>query len=58
METVGELLKAIRKNTDTDFVKVSGTPKRCVLNNYWDLVDIPGMLLKSMLEIKKNTMYL
>lgn len=42
METVGELLKVIRKNTDTDFVKVSGTPKRCVLNEVYDLVNVPG----------------
>lgn len=42
METVGELLEVIRKNTDTDFVKVSGTPKRCVLNQCYDLVNISG----------------
>lgn len=42
METVGELLEVIRKNTDTDFVKVSGTPKRCVLKNVYDLVNISG----------------
>lgn len=46
METVGELLKAIRKNTDTDFVKVSGTPKRCVLNKVDDLVNVPGYFVE------------
>lgn len=46
METVEELLKIIRKNTDTDFVKVSGTPKRCVLKNVYDLVDVPGYFVE------------
>ena len=46
METVGELLKVIRKNTDTDFVKVSGTPKRCVLNEVYDLVNVPGYVVE------------
>ena len=46
METVGELLKVIRKNTDTDFVKVSGTPKRCVLNEVYDLVNVPGYFVE------------
>ena len=45
METVGELLKAIRKNTDTDFVKVSGTPKRCVLNKVYGLKNLMIELL-------------
>lgn len=46
METVGELLEVIRKNTDTDFVKVSGTPKRCVLKNVYDLVNVPGYFVE------------
>lgn len=46
METVGELLGVIRKNTDTDFVKVSGTPKRCVLKDVYDLVNVPGYFVE------------
>lgn len=46
METVGELLEVIRKNTDIDFVKVSGTPKRCVLNKVCDLVNVPGYFVE------------
>lgn len=46
METVGKLLEVIRKNTDTDFVKVSGTPKRCVLKNVYDLVNVPGYFVE------------
>lgn len=46
METVGELLEVIRKNTDIDFVKVSGTPKRCVLNEVYDLVNVPGYVVE------------
>ena len=46
METIGELLKVIRKNTDADFVKVSGTPKRCVLKNVYDLVNVPGYFVE------------
>lgn len=46
METVGELLEVIRKNTDIEFVKVLGTPKRCVLNNVYDLVNVPGYFVE------------
>jgi hypothetical protein len=46
METIGELLKVIRKNTDADFVKVSGTPKRCVLKNVYNLVNVPGYVVE------------
>lgn len=42
MEILTELVKIIKNNIDKDFVKVSGTPKRCVLNQCYDLINLSG----------------
>lgn len=45
METLEELMKVIDDNIDDEYW-VAKTLKRCVLNNYWDLINVPGYVVE------------
>lgn len=58
MRTAEELMKMIDDNIDDEYWIAPYIPKKCVLNNYWDLVDIPGYVVEIYARNKENTMYL
>lgn len=42
METLKELIRKIEDNLEEDWVKIKGTPKRCLLKELYHLKNVPG----------------
>lgn len=45
METVDELMKIIDDSIDDEYW-IAKNPKRCLLNQYWDLENVPGYVVE------------
>lgn len=44
METLDELMKIINYSLDNEYW-IAKNPKRCVLNEYWELTNVPGYVV-------------
>ena len=42
METLDELIRKIEDNLEEDWIKLKEIPKRCILKQAYDLVNVPG----------------
>lgn len=45
METVDELMKIIDDSLDDEYW-IAKNPKRCLLNRYWNLEEVPGYVVE------------
>lgn len=46
METLDELIRKIEDNLEEDWVKLKEIPKRCILKQAYDLVNVPGYIVE------------
>lgn len=46
METAEELREIINTALDNEYWIAPYVPKKCVLNNYWDLLNVPGYVVE------------
>lgn len=57
METAEELMKIIDDSLDDEYWIVKN-PKRCLLNQYWDLEEVPGYVVEIYDRDNEKTIYL
>ena len=46
MTEVDELFKTLKANIDNRYYSVPNDPVRCILNSYFDLVNVPGYAIE------------